>query len=258
MKNSVIIIRLCLLSVLPFFAFQWIYAQDISNSSEFFSKTNVFFESHVQESSIKYTKIKKDTKPLLDLIHFIETTPLDELPEGDRKAYLINTYNLLIIKAVLDHFPTLSTQDIDGFFSKESHLVGGEHITLDRLEKEILLKKYPDSRLHFALVCAAKGCPPIANFAYTPTNLDTQLEQQTKKAINSSNFLFMEEVSNTAYLSPIFQWYTDDFSPNVFTFINQYKSTPLPEGCLIKHYEYDWKLNAWELEIVEDLIITRY
>ncbi|MCP4440226.1 MAG: DUF547 domain-containing protein [Aureispira sp.] len=258
MKNSTIIIRLYLLSVLYFFALQSVNAQDISSSSEFFSKTNAFFEDYVQGNSIVYTKIKKDTKPLLELIQFIETTQLDAVAEDERKAYLINTYNLLIIKAVLNHFPTLSTQDIDGFFSKESHLVGGKHITLDRLEKEILLKKYPDPRLHFVLVCAAKGCPPIANFAYIPSNLDTQLDNQTKKALNNSDFLFMEEVSNTAYLSPIFQWYAADFSPDAFTFINQYKSTPLPEGCLIKHYEYDWKLNAWELEIIEELINTRY
>lgn len=258
MKNSTSVIYLLVFSLLQFYPLQKGYSQEITSTADFFEQANNFFKEHVKEQSITYLEIKADPTLLTNLIEFIETTKLENFSGDEQKAYLINTYNLLIINAVLMHFPALSTQDIDGFFNKESHLVAGQQITLDRLEKELILKVHPDPRLHFVLVCAAKGCPPIANFAYQPTLLETQLTQQTKKALNSSNFLFVEKVSNTAYLSPIFQWYKNDFAPDARSYINKYKSTALPDNCLIKHYEYDWKLNAWDLEIIEDLIQTRY
>lgn len=258
MKTTTIKLYLLVLSIIQLSSFSKVFSQEIANNSDFFEQSNNFFSTYVKGNSIDYAAIKKSPELLSSLIQFIEKTKLEEFSGNERKAYLINTYNLLIIKLVLVHYPTLSTQDIDGFFNKESHLVGGQHITLDRLEKEIILKEYADPRLHFVLVCAAKGCPPIANFAYQPTLIETQLTQQTQKALNNPNFLFVEKVSNTVYLSPIFRWYSKDFTPDARSFINKYKSTALPEDCIIEHYEYDWKLNAWDLEIVENLINARY
>lgn len=51
-------------------------------------------------------------------------------------------------------------------------------VTLGHVEHEILRKKYNEPRIHFAIVCAALGCPPLRSEAYLADKLDTQLADQ--------------------------------------------------------------------------------
>ena len=70
---------------------------------------------------------------------------------------------------------------IRGFFDGIKHTVMGEEVTLNQLEKGLLYPQFPDPRLHFVLVCAAKGCPPLDNCAYQPEKLDDQLTKRTAR-----------------------------------------------------------------------------
>ncbi len=125
--------------------------------------------------------------------------------------------------------------------------MGGRSLTLNELEKAYLLKPFEDARLHFVLVCGAKGCPPIIAEAYRPGQLDRQLERQTHLAINDPGFIRVNEAEKKAELSQIFQWYAGDFGGNqkaVVAYINQYRETPIPEDYQIGYDDYDWSLNG--------------
>ena len=50
--------------------------------------------------------------------------------------------------------------------------VAGETLTLDEIEHEIIRKHFSEPRIHFALVCAAMGCPPLRTEAYVGEDLD--------------------------------------------------------------------------------------
>ena len=169
---------------------------------------------------------------------------LSALKGDERKAYLINAYNLLVIDRALGRYPLSSVQDIDGFFDTMRQDVGGRQITLNQLEKELLLKEYDDARLHFVLVCGAVGCPPITNFAYTPDELERQLNQQTELAVNDARFI--RGGGADVQLSQIFDWYQSDFGGSkskVVNWINQYRDTPIPPNARVGYYTYDWSLN---------------
>lgn len=215
------------------------------SSAAFFTETDDLLHSYVQNGRVDYAALKS-SGALQPLIEQIETTNLDGLAGNERKAWLINAYNLLVIKQALDHYPLQSVLSVNGFFDTKKHLIGGRKLTLNQLEKDLLIKVYKDARLHFVLVCGALGCPPITNFAYQPNQLEQQLERQTRLALNDNKFIRIAADKKEAGLSQIFEWYAGDFGGNkqaVLGFINGYRNEQIPTDYKVTYYTYDWALN---------------
>lgn len=200
-----------------------------------------FLKTHVQNGLVDYKAIKTKPAKLNELINQIGRAPM--LKGNDEKAFLINAYNILVIKGIVDNYPVQGPLKIDGFFDKKSFRFRGKMVSLNELEKEILYKQFPDARLHFALVCAAIGCPKLGNFAYSGKNLEDQLEQQTRDVINDSEFIRLS--GPNASVSQIFDWYADDFGDKdqVIPFIQKYIFKKVKLSSDYTFYEYDWNLN---------------
>ncbi|MEM1123216.1 MAG: DUF547 domain-containing protein [Bacteroidota bacterium] len=229
----------------PFFLFAVFFSDGLSaqSTATFFQEADSFFGKYAVEGKVAYQKIdKKELAALTTLIRKIDFTALSE---REQKAYLINVYNILVIKAVKEQYPIASPNEVTGFFDWKKYTVGGKKLTLNGLEKEFLLKKYQDPRLHFVLVCAAKGCPAIIPKAYLPETLEAQLNQQTQLALNDENFIYTKSKEKTAYLSQIFRWYPEDFkvAGDIRTFINLYREATIPGDFKLRYYDYDWQLN---------------
>jgi len=220
---------------LPFFlllfSFFSIQAQDF----------NSFLSKNVKEGMVNYSAIKKNSADLNALLKEIANAPANK--GDDEKAFLINTYNLFVIKGIVDHYPVEGPLKIDGFFDKQTFNLRGKQVTLNQLEKEVLMKQFPDARLHFVLVCAAKGCPKLASFAYTGSELESQLEKQIRAVINDSEFIRLS--GPTAQVSQIFDWYVADFGgkDQVIPFIQKHLLKKVKLNPKYSFYEYDWRLN---------------
>lgn len=217
-----------------------IFAQ---TTTQFFDKADAFFSKEVKNGLLDYTGLKSNTE-LASLIQTVETADVSGADAATKKAYYINAYNLIVINEAAKAYPLQSVQSITGFFDGRKVTVGGKQMTLNNLEKNYLLKVDKDPRLHFVLVCGALGCPPITNFAYRPEQLEQQLEQQTKIALNNDDFLKVSD--GKVELSQIFKWYTHDFGGNkgaILNFINQYRTTPISKSSKVSYYPYDWTLN---------------
>ena len=83
----------------------------------------------------------------------------------EKKAFLINAYNAMAIAIV-----STVSRGRSGTSTEPSMIrkrVGGEMLTLDDIENR--LRDMRDARIHFAIVCASKSCPPLAPKAYRPT-----------------------------------------------------------------------------------------
>jgi len=90
----------------------------------------------------------------------------------DKIAFWINAYNSLTLKAILDHYPIKSSffrslkypknsiRQIPGVWNKLKFTVNNRPMTLEYIEHKILRAKFNEPRIHMAMVCAAKGCPP--------------------------------------------------------------------------------------------------
>ncbi len=235
--------------VLLFLASFSLKAAPIESLADFFDQTDDFFKNYCIDGDIKYEQLKISPIALSPLVEFIGQQSIDKVDTYRRKAYLINCYNLLVIHAVLKNYPIERVEDTEKFFKRDKYLVGGTLITLDHLEYKIILKNYKDPRLHFVLVCAAKGCPPIPSYAYTPGNLNEQMNLQCQRTLDDPNFLKIageNEETCSIQLSPIFKWYRNDFIPSVSEFINAHRSQAISTDCPVDFYEYDWTLNAWK------------
>ncbi len=202
---------------------------------------NAFFGTNVKDGLVKYASIKKNPAELNALLKEIANS---SAKTGDgEKAYLINAYNLFVIKGIVDHYPVEGPLKIDGFFDEQTFNLRGKQVTLNQLEKEILTKQFPDARLHFVLVCAAKGCPKLASFAYSGKELEAQLESQTRTVINDPDFIRLS--GPNALVSQIFDWYAADFGgkDQVIPFIQKYLLKKVKLNPNYSFYEYDWRLN---------------
>lgn len=209
--------------------------------ADFFKKSDAFFKAYVNDQGgVAYDKVKENRVDLDDLVASIAKADFDSYDAQTQKAFMINTYNIWVIEQVVDLLPLKSPLDNPKFFNGIEHTMAGKSYTLDGLEKGKLYVEHPDSRLHFVLVCAAKSCPPLANYGWGPEGLDEALEQRTKEVLNLDWFIRVEKKVSA---SQIFSWYKKDFEKDgkLIDYIARYREGVA--GKKVTFYEYDWKLN---------------
>ena len=226
-----------------FLIFSLIYTISFAQDN-YFSKADAFFKKYVTNGKVKYGSIKSDRSDLDQLVHLTETYSLSGKSKQTQKAFYLNAYNVMVIKGIVEKYPIAGPMAINGFFDKKTHKIAGKTLTLNDLENKVIRPTYKDARIHFALVCAANGCPKIASFAFTPERVESQLTSQTKKAMNDNSFIKVK--GNKVQYSEIFNWYKVDFiheAKSIIDYINKYRTQKIPSNANGSTYSYDWALN---------------
>ncbi|MFQ5484920.1 MAG: DUF547 domain-containing protein [Desulfobacterales bacterium] len=210
-------------------------------------------EKYVKNGVVNYQGFKTDEESLNRYLKVLEKIDPDMLSPNEQFAFYVNAYNAWTIKLILSGYPGIkSIKDLGSFFKtpwkKKICRIGGAIITLDDIEHKILRARFKDPRVHFAVNCASKSCPPLLSEPYRGNDLDTQLDNSTRSFIN--NPLQNRIESGTLYVSRIFKWFPNDFNNDVFGFLLKYadgdfkKELIAKKGKLkIKYLKYDWSLN---------------
>ncbi|MGJ8683539.1 MAG: DUF547 domain-containing protein [Nonlabens sp.] len=211
----------------------------------FNQRTQAVLNLYVKNGLVDYQSLKQDSKSITILKESIAHTKSTDLTPQELKAFLINAYNMTVIVSITENYPTTSVMDIDGFFDKKKHQVAERLVTLNELEKDWLFKKFPDARLHFALVCGAISCPPLKGTPFNSQNTETRLEKLTRATLNDSEFVSIDMHEKTATVSKLFEWYKTDFNKkgNAIVFINKYSDKKIPDGFALNFKVYNWNLN---------------
>lgn len=235
-----------LLGLISFFTIGSLQLQ--AQEKAFFSQADKFFNKFVTNGGmVHYQKLHEDPAPLKQLTNQIAHADFDALEGAKLKAFYINAYNLLTIQQVVKHYPIASPNDVPDFFDGIEHQVAGKSMTLNQLEKKTLFQQFPDARMHFALVCAAKGCPPLWPHAYQPDQLDEQLTKITRRALMDDEFIRVNAKNRIVRISKIFKWYKQDFlkaSSSLLGYINDHRPKQLAADSRVRYYAYNWDLNA--------------
>ncbi|MEQ9368833.1 MAG: DUF547 domain-containing protein [Coleofasciculus chthonoplastes F3-SA18-01] len=174
----------------------------------------------------------------------------------EQLALWINLYNASVIASVLTRYPMKSI--LPRIFGIPNWLAflwffihplpPNRRYSLNQIEHKILRREFNEPRIHFALVCAAIGCPLLRPGAYWAESVRTQLEEDASRFINNPDKVRYNQSNQTLYCSRIFKWYGDDFlnvADSIPDYIRTYLNTEsaIASDTPIIYLDYDWTLN---------------
>ena len=179
-------------------------------------------------------------------VTYAASVEADTLTEkNERIAFYANTYNVFTLVGVMRAWPVATVRKIRpmfGFFTKDEWQIGGEVLSLNKLEKQHLRDE--DPRVHFIINCASASCPVLWHTVFRAENLDEEMDRATAAFINDDR---KNSFTNLKWeLSMIFKWYREDWGKekDVIAFIMSHRKD-LPKPPLkVKYREYDWDLNG--------------
>lgn len=222
------------------------------------SAFDAMLREHVTDGLVDYDAFR-DAAAFRAYLRLLERSSLVGADEDERLAFWINVYNAYTIQLIVQHGEresirnvnrTLGVLRLKGPWSERIVRAAGRTLSLDDVEHRIIRRDFHDPRIHFALVSAAKGSPPLRSEAYTGATLERQLFDQGERFLKDTTKNQIE--TRLPRLSPIFTYYKFDFG-NSRSELGAYLAAWF-EGEAKKRLEsgrfgmreipFDWSLNA--------------
>jgi len=179
-----------------------------------------------------------DSKQYLRAIADLREVDPSLLSESEKVAFFLNIYNALLIHGIAALGAPGSMLERMKMYAAVAYDIGGRIYTLNDIEHGILRRGRPapsglavttfngdfdarnacrvarmDARVHFALNCGARSCPPIR--FYQLEVLDQQLDLATRNYIVQNGGVEVDADRSTVRLSRIFAWYASDFASEI-------------------------------------------
>ena len=174
----------------------------------------------------------------------LQTVDVHALTRAERVAFFLNVYNALVVHVTAVVGPPSGFFDRLSYFDRHAYDIGGHAYTCDDIEHGVLRGNRPgaasleailgapgvsrgpfgsgdpraahacvpmDPRIHFALVCGARSCPPIRT--YTAEGLDAQLAAAAEAFVTGDVEIGDDAATTRAVtVSKITgEWYAGDF-----------------------------------------------
>jgi len=190
---------------------------------------------------------------------------VDALNKKQQLAYWINVYNINTVATIIESYPTKSIRDLStdpiirlNVFKKERIPFGSGKLALNDVENAKIREGFHDPRIHFAINCAARSCPPLRIEAYTGEKLDAQLDDQARKFLNGTLGARFGRKGDTlvVHVTKIMDWFGKDFDQwggGKAAFLRRYvtpdkqKLIDEANGKIDFDYDnYNWDLNDWK------------
>lgn len=225
------------------------------------SKDNLMDLSKQFLSALQNGESTEDCKRILSTISLKELA--DQINNDDiRKAFWINIYNAYI-QDILQSNPELY-EDRGSFFKAKQMNIAGRDVSFDDIEhgiirrsvsklslgylSKIFVSKFErklrtdkrDPRIHFALNCGAKSCPPVAIF--DAERIDEQLDAISKQYLANNSTYDLDK--KTAYVPALMSWFRGDFGglDGAKDMLRKYNIVNA-ENFSLEFNEYDWTLD---------------
>ena len=222
---------------------------------------SALLQAHVRNDLVDYDAFAKAPE-FPRYLQALDRARIDTMSKDDRLAFWLNVYNAYTIQLINKHQERESIRNINKFlgvvkgkgpWNEEIVRAAGRTLSLDHVEQKIIRVEFKEPRIHMALVCAALSCPPLRQEAYEGSKLSEQLHDQTRTFLRERQTLNRIDLGNQEiHLSPIFDWYRDDFGKTdaaILKFIAPYfegageRSAFASSRLKIIFAEYDWSLN---------------
>lgn len=233
-------------------------AYEISDAAEKAPSHEIFDEllnKYVsKDGKVDYKGFIKEEKKLQEYLDLLSNNAPDrkKWSKDEQLAYWINAYNAFTIKLIADNYPVESIKDlnptlnvpmVNTVWTKKFFKIGGEDTSLDDIEHKIIRKEFDEPRIHFAVNCASKSCPPLLNEAFKAEKLESQLEKAAKDFINNPKYNKIS--ADKIEISQIFSWFKGDFTKkgSLIDYLNKYSKVKIKPNAKVSNVKYDWSLN---------------
>lgn len=221
--------------------------------------------NRLSEQFLEFARDGKDTKGIQEQLANCTLKELSSALETDEQkfAFWINIYNAYI-QVILKEHPEYYNDRRD-FFSKKQIKIAGETVAFAKIEHGIVRKSqwdiglgyfrtwFPDKferklrvkerdfRIHFALNCGAKDCPPVA--IYTPKRIKEQLEKGTKAYLKRTSDYDVSK--NEVAVTSLFSWFRGDFGgkSGVKKILKRQGIIKDTKDVDLTYKNYDWTLD---------------
>lgn len=210
---------------------------------------------------LDYAALKRDAAAPDSLyrraLDALARTDPGRLSGDEAKAFWINAYNIGAIRLVVDNYPVDSIRSLKISllkypWSKKAVTIGGRPYSLREIEKDILLPRFGDPRIVFAVSCAAVSCPDRMPEAFAGDLLDRQLEALLQRFFaNPAKGARLDRLRGVLTLSWILKKDADLFEAQyggVLAFVRPYlpredRDWLLGRQVEIRYFDHDWTLN---------------
>lgn len=224
-----------------------------------------------QQGQVAYEDLCSDDG-LNQVTRMLSQVEPESLSKKDQLAFWVNAYNVFTLEVICNNYPVNSIGDLHrgglilGYIFKTTiwdrkwFEINGQQMSLGYIEHKILRRDFSEPRIHFAIVCAAKSCPPLRREAYVGSQIEVQLDEQGEIFLAREDLNRFDVESRTIYLSKIFKWFKKDFHPKkecVLKYLidyvpNEEIGLQLREGVgdwRVRWMKYNWALNEQTVEV---------
>ncbi len=193
-----------------------------------------------QNGDVNYSLLRRRRVDILDAMKVLENVTQEQLMSlstQEKTALWINTYNLCTLKLIIDNYPIQSKwymmlypdnsiMQISSPWTKNYFSIGGLEYNLREIEKGLLLERFKDVRICFALGGAAIGGAILRNEPYYADRLDEQLNDQIRKYLAGPQGYRLDKAKNVLHLSNLFNTYKDEFLASKYASIKKFRDRP--------------------------------
>lgn len=172
------------------------------------------------------------------------------MARGDeRAATLINAYNASTIAWMLGQYPIASIRKTSHPFDERRHEVGGRKVSLDDIEHGTLRPEF-GFRIHAAISCASRSCPPLSREAWETAGFSQRLDAAMRSWLAREDLNRFLPERRKAEISAVFKWFAEDFEKagglkkTLEQFApDRYRDFLSGGDYSISYLSYDWGLN---------------
>ena len=212
-----------------------------------------YLKTYPDGTLFAYSKVsEKDRDKLQGYLAYLTGLEPGRYNRKVQLAYWINFYNALTIELILKHYPVKSITKIGpwykfGPWDEKVTEVEGESLTLNDIEHRILRPLWRDKRIHYVVNCASKGCPDLADKAYTGATVEAMMSEAEQRFIRQEKGVIF--IDGKLTLSRIYEWYAADFGSREALLRHVKENSRLAMAAKIDKYkgeliyQYSWSLN---------------
>lgn len=254
MKNSVLKSTIFSVFILTLYTIE---AQEKRTSSIDFNQLSERFLGNIRTND--------DTNDIRAQLYSTTLEVLEEslVTDEQKLAFWVNIYNAYI-QVILSEKPDLY-KDKRAFFKSEQIPIAGRLVSFEKIEHGIIRKSqwplglglvrkwFPnkferklrvrerDYRIHFALNCGAKDCPPVA--VYYAERLDEQFDTGTESYLKRTSDY--DSNKKEVAVTSLFNWFRGDFGckKGVKKILKEFEIIPTTKQIDITYKNYDWTLD---------------